>query len=296
MTAAPASPSPRPRSPAQIEASRQNGARSRGPVTPEGKARASRNALKHGLAALHHLVLEDEAPSELEDLAAHLLDELGAESELEARLVRRIALAFWKGERAERLEVALFDAAPRKRPPTVGGRWVDADPLATFDLARFNALRAYQAQQGRELSRCLKELRQLRRDTLPGEANEGRAAEAEPQNEPKTPAEPRRRNEPDELAAVPATQLPTPPPPPAEAENEPKSPASAGLPLLQPRHPVPLPGPSAAELGQPAQGAWASRLDDLLWNRTGLAFQHGPEAEHWLAARREGERSASAAG
>src|SRR3954462_7285596 len=108
-----AMPDPRPRSPAQIEASRRNGARSRGPITAEGKARASRNALKHGLAALHHLVLEDEAPAELEGLTERLLEELGAESELEARLVRRIAIAFWKGERAERLEVALFAAAPR---------------------------------------------------------------------------------------------------------------------------------------------------------------------------------------
>jgi hypothetical protein len=54
------------------------------------------------------------------------------------------------GERAERIEVALFDAAPRVRPPVRGGTWEEADPLTTFDLKRFNAVRGYQAQQGRE--------------------------------------------------------------------------------------------------------------------------------------------------
>ena len=157
---------PRPRSPAQIEAARRNGARSRGPVTDEGKARSSRNALKHGLAALEHFVLEDEAPSELEELTSRLIAEVEPESEIEARLVKRMAIAFWKSERAERIEVALFDAAPKLRPPQAGFEWEVADPLTTFDLKRFNAVRGYQAQQGRELSRCLKELRLLRRDAL----------------------------------------------------------------------------------------------------------------------------------
>jgi len=118
-------PEPRPRSPAQIEAARRNGARSRGPVTPEGKARSSRNALKHGLAALHHFVLEDEAPTELEELTTRLMAECSPETEIEARLVKRMAIAFWKSERAERIEVALFDAAPscaHRRPASSGSR------------------------------------------------------------------------------------------------------------------------------------------------------------------------------
>ena len=138
---------PRPRSPAPTEAAR-------------------RNALKQGLAALHDFVLEDEAPSELEELTARLMTEVEPETEIEARLVKRMAIAFWKSERAERIEVALFDAAPKLRPPQAGFEWEEADPLTTFDLKRFNAIRGYQAQQGRELSRCLKELRQLRREAL----------------------------------------------------------------------------------------------------------------------------------
>ena len=77
-----------------------------------------------------------------------------------------MAIAFWKSERAERIEVALFDAAPKLRPPQAGFEWEVADPLTTFDLKRFNAVRGYQAQQGRELCRCLKELRLLRREPL----------------------------------------------------------------------------------------------------------------------------------
>jgi hypothetical protein len=174
-------PSPA-RSPAQIEASRRNGARSRGPVTSEGKERASRNALKHGLTALHHLVLEDEVPDALEALIATVAEETGAATEIEARLARRLAIALWKGERAERIETALFDAAPKLRPPQAGFEWEEADPLTTFDLRRFNAVRGYQAQQGREISRCLKELRLLRKDALVACTDEPEGAS---ENEPK---------------------------------------------------------------------------------------------------------------
>jgi len=109
--------------------------------------------------------------------------ECSPESEIEARLVKRMAIAFWKSERAERIEVALFDAAPKLRPPQAGFQWEEADPLTTFDLKRFNAVRGYQAQQGRELSRCLKELRLLRREPLAECTGEPKATSP---NEPET--------------------------------------------------------------------------------------------------------------
>jgi hypothetical protein len=127
--------------------------------------------------------------------------------------VRRIAIAFWKGERAERLEVALFDSAPRLRPPAVGGTWEEADPLATFEIQRFNAIRGYQAQQGRELSRCLRELRQLRRDPLTDSEDEPDPL----QNEPDEPA-PSAHAPANDDAAPPRTENP---------QNEPKAPEPA---------------------------------------------------------------------
>ena len=108
-------------------------------------------------------------PDALEALIATVAEETGAVSEIEARLARRLAIALWKGERAERIETALFDAAPKLRPPQTGFQWEEADPLTTFDVKRFNAIRGYQAQQGREISRCLKELRLLRKEALAGQ-------------------------------------------------------------------------------------------------------------------------------
>jgi hypothetical protein len=218
---------PATRSPAQIETSRRNGARSKGPVTPDGKERASRNALKHGLTATHHLVLDDEVPDALDALIATVVEETGAASEIEAHLARRLAIALWKGERAERVETALFDAAPKVRPPQTGFQWEEADPLTTFDLRRFNAVRGYQAQQGREISRCLKELRLLRKDAV---ANGTGEPEDASENEPKSPPAP--ANDDAAKAAV-KTALPAFPMPQNEPGQSPDEPwLVEGVPVL----------------------------------------------------------------
>jgi hypothetical protein len=53
-----------PVSSARAEASRRNGAKSRGPKTLEGKARSAQNALKHGLRAQKYVVPPDENAAE----------------------------------------------------------------------------------------------------------------------------------------------------------------------------------------------------------------------------------------
>jgi hypothetical protein len=94
---------------ARAAASRQNGAKSRGPRSPEGKARSAQNALKHGMRAQKHLVLPDEDAAEFAALEAALLAELAPVGALQTVLARRVAVAAWRLARADRLEVEVFE-------------------------------------------------------------------------------------------------------------------------------------------------------------------------------------------
>jgi hypothetical protein len=94
---------------ARAQASRINGARSRGPRTPEGKARSSQNALKHGLRAQRFVVLADEDAAEYEAHEDALLAELAPEGALQTLLARRVAAAAWRLVRADRIEAELFE-------------------------------------------------------------------------------------------------------------------------------------------------------------------------------------------
>jgi hypothetical protein len=94
---------------ARAAASRANGAKSRGPRTAEGKARASQNALKHGLCAKKHLLLPDDSRAQFAALEAALLDDLAPEGALETLLAHRLIAAAWRLARADRLEFELFN-------------------------------------------------------------------------------------------------------------------------------------------------------------------------------------------
>jgi hypothetical protein len=97
-----------PVSSARAEASRRNGARSRGPKTPEGKARAAQNALKHGLRAQKFVVLPDEDAAEFKALETALIEELVPQGVLQSVLAQRVAAAAWRLGRADRIEAELL--------------------------------------------------------------------------------------------------------------------------------------------------------------------------------------------
>ena len=89
-------------------ANRRNAARSTGPTTPAGKARSSRNALKHGLLTRDVVLHHPDAHESQKDFDAFLADlrvELEPRNLIEQTLVERIATCFWRLRRVQRFEV-----------------------------------------------------------------------------------------------------------------------------------------------------------------------------------------------
>jgi hypothetical protein len=165
-------------SPARAAASRRNGARSRGPKTPEGKARSAQNALKHGMRAQKCIVLPGERASAFEAFEAALLEELAPEGALQAVLAQRVVAASWRLARAERLEAELF------AQNMLDGRGLGLALVRDCNGARaFDTLLRYRGGTLAELWRALRTLKALQAEA---------AARAEP-------AAPRLLSEPQEM-------------------------------------------------------------------------------------------------
>ncbi len=195
---------------ARAEASRANGAKSRGPRTAEGKARSAQNALKHGLSARKHVLLPDDSRAEFKALEGALLEELRPAGALQALLAHRLVAAAWRLARADRLEFGLLtDGAALESPGRVLVR--DGRAAGVFaTLVRYrggaqaeffrtlNVLRALQAETARAAAGAAPDDAKLRPSAPESDANDAR-------NEPErraighksaakaTPNEPERR-------------------------------------------------------------------------------------------------------
>jgi len=100
---------------AQIQANRLNAQKSTGPRTAEGKERASRNAIQHGLLA-REAVIQGEDPEEFEVYREGMLQELAPAGVVETMLAERVVGLSWRLRRAERLQNAAFTALDDGEP------------------------------------------------------------------------------------------------------------------------------------------------------------------------------------
>jgi hypothetical protein len=92
---------------AQIDANRRNAKKSTGPVSPEGKAACSLNALKSGLYASSH-VIPGEDPAELEALTAAYFHQYQPADPTQLALVDTLVATEWTQRRLRRIEAELW--------------------------------------------------------------------------------------------------------------------------------------------------------------------------------------------
>jgi hypothetical protein len=136
------------RSEKQREASRVNGAKSKGPITPTGKNISKFNGLKHGLRA-EHVVLPGEDPAAFEAERQAWINDWNPMSHTRAVLVERAAVASWRLRRSVRAEAAFlaeradnaayaFDFERFNRVERALAR-ADVDPVAAVTLLGLDA-------------------------------------------------------------------------------------------------------------------------------------------------------------
>src|SRR5262245_34977047 len=87
---------------ARVKSSRANGALSRGPLSPAGKARSSQNSVRHGLRSAPGRVLPHESAEELAALSERWFNSLQPRDGAEDDLVRDLVNARWMMQRAKR--------------------------------------------------------------------------------------------------------------------------------------------------------------------------------------------------
>ncbi|HEY3742988.1 MAG TPA: hypothetical protein VGL53_24245 [Bryobacteraceae bacterium] len=88
---------------------RINGAKSKGPITPDGLAKSSKNAIRHGLTANEHTLLEAEFADEYEEVYNAFIADLRPATKAELRLVEKIANIDWRAERLVMMETCVLN-------------------------------------------------------------------------------------------------------------------------------------------------------------------------------------------
>ena len=162
----------------QNEASRRNGAKSKGPVTEEGKAKSSLNGITHGLSGSHRFLYSNERDDLYQELLNHYMTVFAPANGVEADLVHQIVTASWRMKRIDNIEVAVVDVQMEKQSKWVDKNYKDIDSETRQGLA-FQTQTVgdtvaldgrYHARALRSYNTAYKILRELQRDRFKREA------------------------------------------------------------------------------------------------------------------------------
>ncbi len=152
----------------KIEANRQNAQKSSGPKTPQGKAKASQNAVTHGLTS-QRPVLAIEDKDEFDAFANEILVWLDPQNPIETLLARRVAILSWRMQRASVYETLVLDnllnsnSGDEPDPDTHLGQVLAADFQNQQTLTK---VQNYETKIERSMLRCLNTLKRIRDSKL----------------------------------------------------------------------------------------------------------------------------------
>jgi hypothetical protein len=161
------------RSEKQIEASRNNGAKSNGPKSKEGKANAAKNSNRHNLTGSYLILLSTEDPVEFLHHENEYLRRFQPIDGVERDLVRKLIAASWREKRMDVMEASILELEMQKQAPKIsrefefiGGETRQTLALlGTEDMGEaWDRLSRYQAAARRSYTSALKALRELQGD------------------------------------------------------------------------------------------------------------------------------------
>lgn len=138
----------------RIDSSRANGAKSHGPVTDEGKARACANNIRHGLLAAT-LVLDEEDHAAFAELISTIEEELQPATPIEKTIVENMAACQWRRMRLLGIERGNIADEVDRQPAAPPSRRVGRAYRQLCEQSNVTqAMNRYDARLAREYYRC----------------------------------------------------------------------------------------------------------------------------------------------
>jgi hypothetical protein len=154
----------------RLAANKANAQKSTGPKTPEGKARSSQNAVRHGLSATTFIVFNEDL-EEYTELREDYMCRFAPRDRVEIDLIERMVHAAWNLRRTWNLENETINLQMFRMEGALEKEYIDMPErsrlAAAFEeLAKQPALpllHRYEARQSGEYQRALKTFLDLRK-------------------------------------------------------------------------------------------------------------------------------------
>ncbi|MFN7997089.1 MAG: hypothetical protein U0Q18_25975 [Bryobacteraceae bacterium] len=236
----------------RIRASRANGARSRGPITPEGKARSSQNAIRHGLLA-KCVVLAGESREGFDVIAAQHESRFAPRDGVDQCFVEEMVAAAWRLRRAWAMETRLFDNAVQAQPPGDERSRMAAALSGLAARPEFALLHRYETRLNRMYQRNLQNFLLLREALPPDEPAQPAESPGVPHRAARRHFQAKRHSRHRRYSKQPLhRKQQVPAPESRDPENGPESPLEPPQAAISPSDRISLGTPATVESSKPA--------------------------------------------